>query len=247
MELHTLAVGLQIGLAAVTFVSLMWITAPYGRHVRSGWGWTIPARLGWIVMEAIAVFGFLAFYVTGPNAGDVVPLVLLGIWMVHYLHRTFIFPFRTRSNKPMPALIPAIAIAFNLLNAYVNGYWVGHLGTYSVDWLLAPRFLIGLAIFVTGMVINIHSDNILLKLRQPGESGYKIPQGGMYRFVSCPNYLGECLEWIGWAVMTWSTAGLAFALYTIANLLPRALKNHKWYQETFEEYPPRKAMIPGVL
>jgi len=37
-------------------------------------------------------------------------------------------------------------------------------------------------------------------------------------------------------------------LWTIANLAPRALANHKWYKETFPEYPSqRKALIPFFL
>lgn len=31
--------------------------------------------------------------------------------------------------------------------------------------------------FLSGMIINLHSDSILRNLRKPGESGYKIPYG----------------------------------------------------------------------
>ena len=56
------------------------------------------------------------------------------------------------------------------------------------------------------------------------------------------------LEWIGGAVMTWSLSGLAFALYTFANLAPRALAHHRWYREKFPDYPKdRRAVIPGLL
>ena len=77
--------------------------------------------------------------------------------------------------------------------------------------------------------------------------GYGIPHGGLYRWVSCPNYLGEMVIWVGWAIVTWSLAGLAFALWTVANLAPRAWSHHRWYQERFEDYPTeRKALLPGV-
>ena len=72
-------------------------------------------------------------------------------------------------------------------------------------------------------LINQRAARVLIGLRKPGDSHSSIPRGGMYRFVSCPNYFGEILEWAGWAVMTWSLAGLAFAVFTVANLLPRAL------------------------
>jgi hypothetical protein len=43
------------------------------------------------------------------------------------------------------------------------------------------------------------------------------------------------------------TSGLAFALFTACNLVPRALANHRWYQRRFPEYPPeRKIILPFV-
>ena len=69
----------------------------------------------------------------------------------------------------------------------------------------------------------------------------------MYRWIACPNYFGEMVIWIGWAIATWSLAGLSFAMWTAANLAPRAKSHKKWYQEQFADYPTeRKALIPGV-
>lgn len=36
---------------------------------------------------------------------------------------------------------------------------------------------LGFAGWLSGLIINIHSDNILRILRKPGETGYKIPRG----------------------------------------------------------------------
>jgi len=248
--LHFYATLAEIGIAIPTAVALIWLTAPYGRHARGGWGPTVPNRVGWILMELPACVGFAAIFFLGSRALELAPLVLLGIWQIHYVHRTFIFPFRLRkTGKRMPLAIPAMAIVFNSLNAYVNARWISHLGDYGVAWLTDPRFLIGTAVFFTGLAINLHADTVLIHLRKPGETGYKIPQGGLYRYVTCPNYLGEILEWIGWAILTWSLAGAAFAIYTAANLAPRAISNHKWYLEKFgDEYPKqRRALIPFLL
>ena len=66
--------------------------------------------------------------------------------------------------------------------------------------------------------------------------------------LSNPNYLGEFIEWLGWAIMTWSWAGLVFFLWTVCNLFPRAISNHNWYQNKFEDYPKeRKAVIPNII
>jgi protein-S-isoprenylcysteine O-methyltransferase Ste14 len=153
-----------------------------------------------------------------------------------------------QSGKRMPIVIVGMAIVFNSLNGYINGRWVSHFGEYPDAWLTSAPFLIGVSCFFAGWAVNQHADAILLRLRRPGDSGYRVPRGGLYRWVSCPNYLGEMLEWIGWAVATWSLAGFAFAIFTAANLLPRALSNHRWYKQEFPDYPPsRRAVIPGLL
>ncbi|MEM6291051.1 MAG: DUF1295 domain-containing protein [Myxococcota bacterium] len=245
---HQWMVWLEIGLAVVTFISLLVVNAPYGRHIRRGWGPQIPSRLGWVAMEFPAVGVFLWFYSQGAHRWDLVPLALVSLWQVHYVHRTFIFPFRLKiGGKKMPAVIALLAIVFNVLNAYINATWLSELGTYPVEWFYDPRFIAGVVIFAAGFWINYTSDRILMNLRKPGETGYKIPTGGLYRVVSCPNYLGEILEWVGFAIASWSLPGLAFALYTAANVGPRAFANHRWYKEKFENYPAeRKALIPFI-
>ena len=249
LELHTWGVWAEIVLGLATVLALVFVSAPYGRHTRAGWGPTLPVRWGWVLMELPCVVVFAAFFFTGAHSASLVPLVLLGFWQLHYLNRTFIFPFRLRTgDRRMPLLIPVLAIVFNVLNAWINARWIGHLGTYAADWFSDPRFVIGALVFLGGWVGNLHSDAVLRGLRAPGETGYKIPHGGLYRWVSAPNYLCEIVEWCGWALMTWSPAGLAFALYTAANLAPRAWSNHRWYQDKFKDYPKqRKALLPYLF
>jgi len=249
LEIHTWGVWAELALGLATVLALVFVSAPYGRHTRDGWGPTVPVRWGWVLMELPCVVVFAAFFFTGAHSASLVPLVLLGFWQLHYLNRTFIFPFRLRAgDRRMPLLIPVLAIVFNVLNAWINARWIGHLGTYTVDWLTDPRFVIGALVFLGGWAGNLHSDAVLRGLRAPGETGYKIPHGGLYRWVSAPNYLCEIVEWCGWALMTWSPAGLAFALYSVANLAPRAWSNHRWYQDKFEDYPEqRKALVPYIF
>jgi steroid 5-alpha reductase family enzyme len=84
-------------------------------------------------------------------------------------------------------------------------------------------------------------------VRSTEDAEYRLPDEGLFRWISCPNYFGEIVEWTGWAVATWSLAGLSFALWTVANLAPRAWANHQWYLRHMPEYPrERKALVPGV-
>lgn len=238
-----------IGLAALTAISLLFITAPYGRHSRSGFGPRLPSRLGWVLMEAPAALLPLVLAFGSPRRGDPVLLAFLVIWELHYINRAFVFPFRMRGGAAMPVMVPLMGLVFNLGNGYLNWRYLTAFGpAYPASWLVEPRFLFGVCLFAAGMAINQHSDWILLNLRRPGETGYKIPRGGMYRFVSCPNYFGECLEWAGWAILTWSLPGAVFLWWTAANLIPRALSHHKDYLRRFPEYPTeRRAVIPFLL
>lgn len=149
----------------------------------------------------------------------------------------------------MPLMIALSAAFFNVINGFINGYYLGNIGgNYTNDFFSSPAFIIGLLVFLVGAAINIKSDNILLSLRKPGETGYKIPEGFLFKYISCPNLFGEITEWCGFALLTFNIAGFAFAIWTIANLTPRAIHHHQWYLEKFADYPKnRKALIPFVL
>ena len=236
-------------LALVIFTTLFFLVAPYGRHSRSGWGPALDNRLGWIIMEAASPLVFAACFMLGSNAVTITELAFLGLWEAHYIHRAFIYPFSLGSgDRRMPVAVISIGILFNAVNAYLNGRYIFTFSAgYTNQWLADPRFAAGVVLFIIGFVINRQADHTLRNLREHGESGYKVPYGGLYRWISCPNYLGEMLTWIGWAVATWSLAGLSFALWTMANLVPRARAHHAWYRAHFSDYPPqRKTLVPGV-
>ena len=237
-------------LGALTVPGLVFLTAPYGRHAKEGWGPKVMSRIGWILMEGPATLLIAACFFIAPHPPSPVAWFFLVMWEIHYVNRAFIFPFKMRGgDKPMPLIIAFFGLTFQLINGYLNGRGLTLFGPqYTLAWLYDPRFLVGTAMFFGGLLINQQSDRILINLRKPGETGYKIPTGGFYRWVSCPNYFGEMLEWSGFAVATWSPAGLAFALWTAANLVPRAFSHHKWYRETFPDYPrERRAILPLII
>lgn len=238
-----------IGIAIITFFSLFFLSAPYGRHKRKGWGKTIDNRLGWILMEIVSPLTFAYFFLNGSSEKLMIMWIFLSCWVFHYTNRSLVFPLRLKTKgKKMPLMIMFSAIFFNAMNGYINGYYLGNMGVYTNSWIYDWRFVLGTSLFTIGWIINVWSDEILLHLRKPHEKGYKIPKGGFYRYISCPNYFGEMIEWLGFAIMTWNLASLSFALWTIANLAPRAFSNHKWYKNKFPNYPKnRKALVPFIL
>lgn len=236
-------------LALVTAIYLCFAAAPYGRHARRGYGPTLDNALSWLLMEAPAAVLPCAFVLLGGRF-DVVTLTFLAIWEAHYVQRAFVYPWLIRGRGArVPLLVPISGAAFNVLNAYLNFRYLTQLGPRrDPSWLADPRFVLGSLLFVAGYAINRWADRRLRALRAPGEAGYKLPLGGLYRFISCPNYFGELVEWCGWALLTWSLPGLFFAVFTAANLVPRAVAHHRDYLRRFQDYPAdRRAVIPFVL
>ncbi|EIW70411.1 hypothetical protein TREMEDRAFT_29078, partial [Tremella mesenterica DSM 1558] len=145
-----------------------------------------------------------------------------------------------------------------------------------------------------GFLGNVYHDELLNDLRRPadkrlvsvveltnekedkkvGKGRYMIPRGGLFEFVSFPNYLCEWLEWTFFALASapltlslsptqrshlpgptafWPAKLLTppwmFVIFEISAMLPRALRGHGWYHDTFGvRYPiKRRAVVPWVL
>ena len=239
-----------IGLAIITFVFLLiFKPSTYGRHANIT-KFSINNRLGWFIMELPTVILMPYFFLKEAPDYNLVILFFIGLYMIHYINRVFIFPFRLRTQgKKIPVLIVFSAILFNICNTYLIGYYFSQVtALYDVNWFFSLPFIIGFIVFLTGAYINHQSDTILINLRKGPKNGYKIPYGGFFKYVSCPNHLGEIVEWIGFAILTCSLPVFVFALWTIANLMPRAIQHHHWYRQKFQDYPQdRKAILPYLI
>ncbi len=229
-------VGVMIALAAVVFLGLQRITAGYGMMYTSKWGPAVNNRLGWVLMEAPSFIAMLLLWIFSPRAAEPALVVMASLFEIHYFQRSFIFPLLIRGKGRMPLVIILMGVLFNVINAYMIGGWLFYVSpadAYPVAWLYSPLFILGTLIFIAGMIINIGSDRIIRNLRKPGDTRHYIPRGGMYRYVTSANYLGEFTEWLGFAILTWSLGGLAFAIWTFANLAPRARRIHERYISEF--------------
>lgn len=148
----------------------------------------------------------------------------------------------------MPLVILISGMIFNVVNANILGYYFSHYADYPADYGFYLSFNIGVLVFFAGLWINWKSDTKLLQLRSKESAGYAIPEGWLFRWISCPNYLGEVLEWLGFALMCGNLAAWSFFIWTIANLVPRAIQHHRWYKENFQQYPQqRKALLPFLI
>jgi len=249
-SLYRILLFAELAFAIIVFILLMFVSAPYGKHYRKGWGITLGSRSAWLTSEvpAVVVIAFLAL-LWRQNLSWMT-LLFLALWETHYVYRTFFFSLQLRgSRKSFPLLLIALAFVFNCTNGYINGYYLfASAPRYDFQWCWSPQFIVGAALFIGGLITHIRADSTIRASRMPGDTSYKTPTGGLFDYVTNPNYFGEIIQWVGWALLTFSFPGLAFAIFTVANLLPRAISNHRWYRERFPAYArDRKIIIPFVF
>lgn len=240
--------------ALFVFVALYFIKAGYGMFRTASWGFSIPNKLAWMLMEAPV---FVVMFVLWAKSGvgfSVPAYVFFLLFQLHYLQRSFMFPFLMKGKSKMPVAIMAMGIVFNVLNGMMQAgglfYFPASPGRYEMGWsyFSQPYTWLGVLMFFLGMGINLHSDRVIRHLRKPGDNNHYLPVKGMYRYITSANYFGELVEWTGFAVLTASPAAWVFVWWTFANLVPRAHAIHQHYQHEFgtEAVGKRKCIIPFI-
>ena len=252
----------------------------------------ISGRVSWVLMEIFAPIFFILTYLSSPlspNRTDLSFSLKTGLppllFLAHYLNRALISPLLlTPSRSKSHILVPLTGILFNVTNGSLLGSYLSSETTmsYLIHQKSSRSFWLGIGLWLFGFVGNLYHDEILFKIRRKAkskgkfkqESGehYAIPTGGLYTWISYPNYFCEWLEWLGFAIATaplpfpisvtpssllsssqlWLptlTPPYIFLINLICLMLPRAYRGHQWYILRFgDRYPPeRKAAIPLVL
>jgi 3-oxo-5-alpha-steroid 4-dehydrogenase 1 len=238
-----------IGLAVLIFLVLLKITAPFGRHTSKKWGVQVSNRLGWFFMELPGMLVIAYFLIANDSFRNYWAVFPVFFYLFHYVNRALIFPFRIHTKgKTMPLVVMLMAVGFNVMNGFLIGFYFGNIANYTFETLTELHFIVGAILFIVGVYINWKYDNRLIHLRKANESGYVIPTGGLFRYISCQNLLGEIVEWTGFALLCMNLPAFGFLIWTWANLVPRAMSHHKWYKSHFGNYPSeRKAVFPFIL
>ena len=239
MDVFHIFLAVMTGIAVIVFVALYFVKAGYGMFFDAKWGRPINNRMA-------------LFWYFSDRGYELVPLIFFIFFEIHYFQRAFIFPLLLKGKGRMPMGIMLMGITFNVLNACMQGGWIFYFAPsdlYTLEWLTSPQFIIGTVLFFAGMFTNIQSDHIIRHLRRPGDTGHYLPKGGMFRYVTSANYFGEIVEWIGFAILSWSLSGAVFAIWTFANLVPRANTIYHKYLGMFgDEVKKRrlKRVIPFI-
>ena len=237
-------------LGLMCFFTLYFIPAGYGKLIDKKWGFSFNNKTAWTLMECPTLIVMFYLLCTLDYEHKPVRVLLASFFILHYIQRTLIFPALLKGKSKMPITIVLMGMLFNSINSFLIGLWIFYFSPaemYDCGWLCDPRFIAGAVLFFVGMIINISSDSYIRSLRKNGSSKHYYPFRGMYRYITSANYFGELVEWLGFAVLTWSSAGFLFVFWTACNLVPRSDAIYKKYAENFPDevarYKPKR-IIP---
>ncbi|KAI7894003.1 3-oxo-5-alpha-steroid 4-dehydrogenase-domain-containing protein [Mucor mucedo] len=132
-------------------------------------------------------------------------------------------------------------------SSYVGYAVIVNLFSRKVPHVTGWNECMGILLFVLGESINAYHHTLLRRLRSDGSTKYKIPEGGLFKFVWCPHYVGEIITFIGMVFMTQHFLVLLLQVASAAYLAVRAYNTRAWYQQTFKQIPIRACLLPGVF
>ena len=222
------------------------LTPPFERSVALSYpsllSYLIPGKLTWCTMELVSPVCFIIALYTHSHSLTQPQLITSLLFITHYVNRSIIYPLFNPSQSASHLLVLLSATAFNTANGSLQGWYAARVE--KID-------CIGVSVMVLGFSGNVYHDVLLFNTKRRAKGGYAIPSGGLFDYVSFPNYFCEWIEWLGYALATKSwlhSPPFTFLLALIAVMLPRAYNGQRWYRARFNDYPAsRKIVIPYIL
>ena len=152
--------------------------------------------------------------------------------------------------------MPLTNIFKNSIYYWLFAFWIAYVTLHPFFTVPASesRRSLGVFIFVLSEILNLKTHLDLRNLRPAGTRIRRVPNGVLFRLVSCPNYLFEILAWVGFTIASQSIAAATFTFVGAAQMIPWAIQKHKRYKKEFdgqegrELYPKnRKIIIPFLF
>lgn len=116
---------------------------------------------------------------------------------------------------------------------------------YNVDSSLLLVLLV-LVLFAAGCFRQHVMHRILASLRRDDGSNnvYGIPRGQEFELVSCPHYMYEIVIYAAITLSYPCPSCWLMFLFVLINQMGLAKRTHQWYEEKFEKYQKKCAIIP---
>eukprot|EP01025_Chloroclados_australasicus_P047735 TRINITY_DN5384_c0_g1_i2.p1 TRINITY_DN5384_c0_g1~~TRINITY_DN5384_c0_g1_i2.p1 ORF type:complete len:335 (-),score=22.08 TRINITY_DN5384_c0_g1_i2:419-1354(-) len=177
-----------------------------------------------------------------------VQTMALAYWCFHYFKRimetTFVHSF---SHSTMPV--------FGLLrNCSYYYFFAAYIAFFINHPLYTPpplgRSIVLFCVAIVCQLSNFYCHVILKSLRSDGSSGYKIPRGFLFNYVTCANYTAEIYGWFLFGLATQTVAVFIFLACGTYIMTQWAVQKQKRLKKLFdgkegrEKYPRRWIILP---
>jgi hypothetical protein len=228
----------------ITFRSIF----PYGKTYTRGTAvlkLEVTDRLAFMIATISPLLLFVYGQLYFPN-GNLLNIGSL-CYIAHFIHRSLIYPwFRSSFSKKWPLESLIYYTVSNIVSSTIafHGIIFGPSSIHIAFQLLAALGFVGCAV-----VAGIH-DYKLCALRKSGDTGYQVPHGLLFQWISGPHYLFELLQWCCFLPFLEYGFGMAtFGMQCMVNLTGRAESVHDAYTKRLfkNKYPEdRTSYIPFI-
>ena len=173
-------------------------------------------------------------------------------WCFHYAKRIYeTYYVHTFSHGSMP-----------IGNLFKNCSYYWSFGAAVSYFLNHPlytspgeaRVALGFAAAMVCQLVNYRSHVTLAGLRSgAGDTGYRIPRGGLFTYVTCANYAAEIYGWLCFNIATQTAMGVAFMAVGGVQMAIWAAAKHRRLRSLFdgkdgrEKYPRRWIVLPPFM
>ncbi len=199
---------------------------------------------GFILPGLLSIIVFATVFLSGNHAKTEITWIFFSFWIIHFTVK-IVFNLINPSHHETQIANTKMLSAIVSINALINGYCLGWLWpAYAVSWMQNMAFISGSLILGLGFLIQITA-NIRMT---PKKNETDALDSGLHKIVFCPGYLGEILQWGGFAMITWNSSAAAAFCWMLATLLAQATSQKHKYLLQFPELPAtRKALIPFIF
>jgi very-long-chain enoyl-CoA reductase len=210
----------------------------------------IDSKKGMFIIYFVPLLTYLYFYYTSTIIPTLYHKFIFFAVVFHFGKRCLEVLFLHKYSGKISLITTALicwaysSISFTIQES-VNQF-TSNVDGSSISTLVP--MLLGMFIYLSGQLSNFLHHILLTRLRSGSEKEYKIPMGGLFRYVNCPHYLSEIIAWIGIAIMSKYLIVYGLTFIMASYLVARSVNTSKWYREKIPNFPlDRKAIFPFVL
>jgi len=164
------------------------------------------------------------------------------LWMVHYTKRLleslFVHEFGTLT---MPIFNLFKNCAYYWTFAALVGF---NVNIPTTEELPAWHLYLGFPWFCCFMTLNFICHMRLKYMRPKGTNAFVIPHGGLFEYITCPNYFCEIMTWFGFNILTGFTpAGVAFNIVGAWQMYQWATQRRDKFRKMFGKQWPENRYV----